>query len=318
MKLKSNQNINDILEELCQYRFEHFAQLFNLVKEYEQDNNININLEIFKDLYFECHPETHNVESLGRNQAECLYMLYNWYKYRVIYNVTNPDLSISKYNNCVSTQLEDTRFFPCYFILYDYTNTPYFGTFVLIEETKALFGLLLIKKKKLGMESIVLTLSTTEIPVENAYADYASRFDLQIEDIIMLEAVAQMLPAVKTTIQIIRAINQGYQNLFNNNEVPPYNEILPIRTYYKKIVKADVRIRKSQVIKVENNQFEFKKKHRFKVFYPKGTLKSPHVRREHWRHIEDKRSQTGYRLVKVRATIVNKDKYDGITEKIVT
>lgn len=319
MKLEDNHNINDILEEMCRERFEKFSLIFNKVKEYEQSHNINVNLNTFESIYFHNKSVIEPYKSLERNQAECLYIVYNWYKYRVIYNVVTSDLSIKRYSDYVSTELEEERFFPCYFILYDFKNAPYVGSFVLIEDTKILFALL-SPLPKYNLDSVILNLQNSSQTVEQAYNEYYSRLGIdyfEFDEIISLQAVLKMFPYIKNTIQIIRAINQGYNNLFNSVDVPPYNEILPIRTYNNKIVKANVSITRKQIIKVENNQFEFKKKRRFKAFYPKGTLKSPHVRREHWRHVKDKRSQTGCRLARVRSTIVNKDKYEGITEKTV-
>lgn len=322
MKLKNNINITQLVESFYFNNYDEYKDLFDAISTAEFDSNAKLNLSKFQNIaskYVNSYDKIRSGEII-----ECLYLIYNWYKYRLIYSIKNPDKTLTHFNNKVSSDIVKSKFFDTFFIEYDFSNSIYVGTFVDISKSQITLGL--IKKPDIfwNIEPIVLDLNySVETNVRQAYSHYLSNAEYYsdawtdpIEKELFPKVIAsnsEVINATTQTLCIIRAIMQGYQNLSNNST---HNYISTLQKEHDKTNTVKCSVRKKQLIVVEAKTSD--NIHKYKP-YPTclaGTPKSPHPRREHTRKIKDD-SPIGYHEVKVKSTIVHKDQYKASTEKVV-
>lgn len=98
MKIKNNSDIVKIIEDFYHSRNERYYNLFDKALEYENLNEYNIQFQDFLSI-------AKNIEEIitlhKYNSALSLqelivapFCVYNWEKYRVIFDINNPDKTI--------------------------------------------------------------------------------------------------------------------------------------------------------------------------------------------------------------------------------
>lgn len=323
MKLSNNIDIAKLVESFYLDNYPEYGDLFESIFKSESNSNRKLSLSEFQHIASE-YVKSNDMIVSGEI-IECLYLIYNWYKYRLIYSIKNPDKTISQFNDKVSSDIVSSKFFDTFFIEYDFANSKYVGAFVDISKSQISLGFVKKENKFWNIEPIVLDLDyTAETDTHQAYVDYLSNSEYysgywknQLDRMLLCNIIAskpEITSVAGCTLRIIRVTMQGYQNLSDNSNQTHINIVSHKQDNKTKVIKSN--IRKKQLIIVETkisdtiNDYEV---------YPTniaGTPKSPHPRREHIRKIKDS-SPLGYHEVKVRSTIVHKDQYEKTTEKIV-
>lgn len=323
MKLSNIIDIAKLVESFYLDNYPEYGDLFESISTSESNSNRKLNLSEFQHIASECVKSNDII--VNGEIIECLYLIYNWYKYRLIYSIKNPDKTISQFNDKVSSDIVSSKFFDTFFIEYDFTNSKYVGVFVDISKSQISLGFVKKENKFWNIEPIVLSLDyTAETDAYQAYVDYLSNskyysgyWKNQLDKILLCNVIAskpEITSAASYTLRIIRAIMQGYQNSSNNSNQTHTNIVTHKQDNETKVIKSH--IRKKQLIIVETKISDFIKDYEVYPTSIAGTPKSPHPRREHIRKIKDS-SPLGYHEVKVKSTIVHKDHYKKTTEKIV-
>lgn len=323
MKLKNNIDIAKLAESFYLDNCVEYEDLFESISTSESDKNVKLNLSEFQHIaskYIKLYDKLISGEII-----ECLYLIYNWYKYRIIYSIKNPDKTISCFNEKVSSDIVELKFFDNFFIEYDFLNSVYVGAFVDISKTQIMLGFIKKEGAFWHIEPIVLDLDyNSETDVHSAYSHYLSNAEYYSDNwedplikALLSSVIAskpELINAATQTLRIIRAIAQGYQNLSDNVN---HNRINPIS--HKEHNKTNIvkySIKKKQLIMIETKSSDIVNSYDFYPTHLAGKPKSPHPRREHTRRIKDS-SPIGFHEVKVKSTIVHKDRYKETTEKIV-
>ncbi len=327
MKLNNNADISKIVEDMYKSRYDMFNNIFQEIYSVESNKNNKLNLSEFLDTASKYKITTNFLKNAL--SMESLYLIYNWFKYRIIYSVTNKDRTISALSNKVSSDIAQWKFFDNFFIQYDFEKTEYIGVFVDISDNRIALGFCYLNSRnhQYSIEPVILDIKhNKQIDVRESYTHYInnSKFYLQnwinndierIDTLDILLSNPHFINCVEKTLQIIRAIIQGYQNQSNNTNHFRENIIRKSESNKINIIKCS--IKKKQIILIETQIKSIINNYKFLSSYPTGTTKSPHPRREHIRKIRSSDSPSGYKEIKVKSSIIHKDKYNKSTEKIV-
>lgn len=327
MKLNNNADISEIVESMYKSRYDIFNEIFKEICSIESNKNNKLNLSEFLDTVSKYEIST-NFLTNALNM-ESLYLIYNWFKYRIVYSVTNKDRTISVLSNKVSSDIAQLKFFDNFFIQYDFEKTEYIGVFVDISDNRIALGFCYLNNHnhQYSIEPVILDIKhNKQIDVRESYTHYInnSKFYLQnwinndierIETLNTLLSNPYIINCVEKALQIIRAIIQGYQNQSNNTNHFRENVIHKSKNRKVNVIKCS--IKKKQIILVEIQNKKIINNYEFYPAYPTSTTKSPHPRREHIRKIRSSDNPSGYKEIKVKSSIIHKDKYNKSTEKIV-
>lgn len=215
MKIKSNSDIVKIIEEFYHDRNELYYSLFDKALEYENLNNNNIQfqdfLSIAKNIEDIITLHKYNSALSFQELIAAPFCVYNWGKYRVIYDITNPDKTISRFSNEIEKDVFNNIFYNDFFIKYDYP-CEYIGCFVSIQTEYIYMTFLYYDKEKKLWSSEPVYFKTNISNVNNSIDETL----FQNYDALYLAITQKTFDKIKLcsqiTMQIIYAINAGYKN----------------------------------------------------------------------------------------------------------
>lgn len=312
MNIKSNENIAELLEKIYESRYKKFNNVFRAFK----DQN-SASLKDFQEKQLKIFQLKSGKGSIA-TQSEALWLLYTWFKYRVIYKITYIDDSVTKISNNVSKDIKAPLFFDSFFMLYDFIDSKYIGTFVSIGSNIISFGFLYKDNDDWNIEPLTINIPSSPKPVYVCAKDYLKNKNVKsLKHSIDTPYFRELIKNAEIVIQVIRAIKNSYENKggYNHKKSIPSSQL-----NLDKITTMTLEVTRNQVIVVGNNKSNLKHTYQFQPYIQTGTPKSPHPRRAYTRRISVKNSNgeiIGTKEVKVKATIVHKDRYSKVTTKIV-
>lgn len=319
MKIKSNSDIVKIIEEFYHDRNELYYSLFDKALEYENLNNNNIQfqdfLSIAKNIEDIITLHKYNSALSFQELIAAPFCVYNWGKYRVIYDITNPDKTISRFSNEIEKDVFNNIFYNDFFIKYDYP-CEYIGCFVSIQTEYIYMTFLYYDKEKKLWSSEPVYFKTNISNVNNSIDETL----FQNYDALYLAITQKTFDKIKLcsqiTLQIIYAINAGYKN----NQRLTIDQSETNNSSNQLIHTEKIRIRKSQVLFVERESIVSSESFRNYKRSNKSSPKCPHTRRAGIRKkkiYDSDGNIIGYKQIKYKSCIIHKEQYvDTVPKKL--
>lgn len=314
MKIKDD-NIVDIVENIYHTRYELYFKLFDKAIEYENANKGNISFQDFLSIAKTIGEiDTIHKYSPGLSLSELIvtpFCVYNWGKYRVIYNIKNPDRTLSNFSSEIDNNIINNIYYNDFFIKFDYPY-EYIGCFVSVQGGYLYLSFIYQEKNKWASEPVYFkaNISNVSKSIDNTL--------FQNHDATYMAVTQTVLEKIKIcsqkTIQLISAINTGYKNnqKFTIDQVKIKN--VPSQSIYT----DKIHIKKGQVLWIEKkSSISSEKFYDYKKSI-KSTPKCPHTRRAGIRNkkIYDSYGNIiGYKQIKYKSSIIHKEQYVDIIPK---
>ena len=318
MAKKINTSAENIINGILN-RFEQIPNIFDNLSLYEkqlhQDNPKHLlSVEDCKEVikkYIEYFPLDKRNEIILETESECLLLLYNWRKSRVVYIINNIK------NNSIDGEYINSKMFnkfpyPGIYIDYNFRNTEYYGAFVTYYRYHD--GLHLQKRLLLGF--------VMYDPVQELWGIEPVFFDI-INNISVLDSIHNSMQDIvdfnhnksyfmKILQQLSCVIVQFLSTIIEYYELNP---TLKLTHEYKKIPKHNneytVRLEINNTINIKKEKIKYSKTEN--NHNNKSTPKSPHARRAHTRNIaikNEKGETIGYRSIWISASYIHSEEID--------
>lgn len=305
MKLKKSQNINEILENVYNVRKEVYAPLFELSFDHETQSGTDINYDTFFSIFkntdfYKENANNPNISSTGY----ALFCVYNWTKYRLIYNVNNADKSISKFDTTINKDILDNLFFNHFYISFDLNDISFIGAYVSKVNNKLFISFLYKNGSDYYTDSLFINVIDGET-LENV----ACLNDDPVLNSLFLSKQTNTITCAKQILQIIYALHQGYTH---------QKEIKVIHDSDRQYMSNhNIKIQKSQIIKIEVEYKPTQYVYFENKIHSNGSSKSPHPRRGHIRRLKrkDENGNIYEKPIWINSTVIHKDQYQNATKK---
>ncbi|MBD5395905.1 MAG: hypothetical protein HDR71_16960 [Lachnospiraceae bacterium] len=247
-------------------------------------------------------------DSIIETESECLLLLYNWQKSKVIYNI-NIERNNSIHNEYINPKIFNQFPYPGFYVDYNFKNTEYYGAFVTYY--KHAEEIHLQKRLLLG------------------FVMYDGNHDIWSIEPVFFD--------IKNNVSVIDSLvnTMDYELGFNNKNAPYLKELSNLSCIvvkflssiieyydlepkikhphtYKKFSKQnneyDVRLEINNTIKLNKDRIVYQKRNYNNT--NKSSPKSPHPRRAHTREIAVKNEAgeiVGYRTIWISSSYIHKD-----------
>lgn len=308
------QKLQEYENELKKERHRHIFSVENC-KEILSKYNISIPLEIRES----------QIEIIG----ECLLLLYNWQKCKVIYH-----LETAKYadieNEYVDAKIYDQFPYPCLYFDYNFQDNENYGVFVTYYKHNE--GVYLQKRLLIGYvqrdkqrnvwfiepiffdiengKSITNSIETSMSNYINFNSNHAKYFKkLMNYSCTIVKFISSIIEAYD-----LDAPHKGQQSRSTNNYFPQENDEYNVKVEIHSKLKLNNKYDTATSIEepLETVSETTLKKSR------KSTRKSPHPRRTHTRDIKVKNKVgevIGYRTIQISSSYIHKDKIHPLNVK---
>ncbi len=316
MAKKLDINANNIIDNIIK-RYDDLTGIFDNLFLYEQQLLNKRPRHIFSvedcrtvlNEYTECFYPNQRTETAFEIQSECLLLLYNWQKCKIIYKMNILQ------NATISDEYIDPKIFnkfpyPGVYIDYNFKNTEYYGVFATYYK----------HAEEMHLQKRILF----------GFVKYDANLELWIIEPVFFD--------IKNNISVIDSINRAmssvvdlskdkmnYFNTLSNlscivvkflSTIIEYYELEPKikRSHtYKKFSKHnnqyDVKVEISNTIKLSKYKIVYQKRNSNNQTY-KSTPKSPHPRRAHTREIAVKNEFgeiVGHRTIWISSSYIHRD-----------
>lgn len=304
MKLNKSININEAIEQIYNERKTGYSPLFEQVDDFEKHHESEIGFDDFFSICKSTDIFKHIITNPNvSNTAYALYCIYNWAKYRLVYDIKNSDRTISRFPNTIKCEIINKLFFNHFFILFDLSDKDYFGAFVSKDESK-LYMCFVYLNKSYKTESLYVDLSDNK--------EVSDCIHLNEDDSLssyLIKSDNRLLTCSKQIFQLIYAIYQGYNHEKTVKEICQNDNQV--------ITKQHIKVRKSQIIEIEVENTPTVYVYPKTIFTKSNMTKAPHPRRGHVRKLKrvDKSGNSYTKEVWVKSTVIHKNQYISTTEK---
>lgn len=316
MAKKLNTNANNIIDKIIT-RFKNIIGLDVFEKLFLYEKNLRLkhprhllsveDCKIILMEYIEKFP-FYQRESILETESECLLLLYNWQKSKIIYHV-----NISQNNNIPDEYVDSKIFnqFPYSGIYIDYNlrNTEYYGVFVtcyknaekLHLQKRLLFGFVMRDEEHdvWSIEPTFFDVKNNISVTETIKATMSKQFGCDKSQLGYLNDVSNLSCI---TVKFISSIIEYY------NLEPMIKRPHTYKTFSKHNNEYDVNVDISSTIKLNKNKIIYQK--RKGGSFNKSTPKSPHPRRAHERKIAVKNKTgeiVGHKTIWVSSSYIHGD-----------
>ena len=313
-------NISGYLEKLFNDNYEDYKTIYAKIINDEQTINKNLSFDSFSQ-YFpsKYRNEAGNIDEntifLSMKENEARYCLYNWYKYRVVYSVKNPDKTISAFSHLLVPKFFENIFFNSFCIEYDF-NYEAKGCLVTIHDNMLYFAIVTNDKNIYSLFTYKIDIDSLD-KVENIVTSDILKYE-KINNVkrrnIIIKRDSEVISKV---IKVLNAIQRGYDNL-SDKLIQSIESVRSDKTL-SYIHNTNIKVRKKQVILTDEKKIVTRYKYEHTPYIPTGSAKCPHPRRSYIRKYKriDSNGNIYIKEVKVKSTIVHKEDYTTITEKVV-
>lgn len=316
MAKKLNINSNSIINSITK-RYEELTGIFDNLFLYEQQLLSERPRHLFSvedcrmvlNEYIEYFHPSQRTETLLEIQSECLLLLYNWQKCKVIYrmNILQSDTISDEY---INPKIFNKFPYPGVYIDYNFRNSEYYGVFIThYKQSKEMH---LQKRLLLGFV----------------------KYDANLE----IWTIEPVFFDIKNNISVVESISYAMSEVvdLNNDKINYFKTLSNLSCIVVKFLSTIIeyydlepKIKRSHIYKKfskHNNQYDVKveisntiKLSKDKIIYQKrnngnpnnkSTPKSPHPRRAHTREIAVKNEigeVVGHRTIWISASYVHGD-----------
>lgn len=316
MAKKLDINANNIINSIIK-RYEDLTGIFDNLFLYEQQLLHEHPKHLFSvedcrivlNEYIEYIPPIQRTETTLEILSECLLLLYNWLKCKIIYRMNilqNADISDEYINPKIFNKFP----YPGIYIDYNFRNTEYYGVFVTYYKQSEEMHL----QKRLLLGFVMYDANHDLWTIEPVFFDIKNNISV--------------IESLNRTMSDIIDKNKDKSNYFNTlsnfsclvvkflSTIIEYYDLEPKikRSHtYKKFSKHnneyDVKVEISNRIKLSKDKIVYQKRNSDNPTY-KSTPKSPHPRRAHTREIAVKNEFgeiVGHRTIWISSSYIHGD-----------
>lgn len=316
MARKLDINANNIIDSIIK-RYEELTGIFDNLFLYEQQLLHERPRHLFSvedcrmvlNDYMEYFHPSQRTDTLFEIQSECLLLLYNWLKCKIIYRMNilqNADISDEYINPKIFNKFP----YPGIYIDYNFRNTEYYGVFVTYYKQSEEMHL----QKRLLLGFVMYDANHDLWTIEPVFFDIKNNISV--------------IESLNRTMSDIIDKNKDKSNYFNTlsnlsclvvkflSTIIEYYDLEPKikRSHtYKKFSKHnneyDVKVEISNTIKLSEDKIVYQKRRNDNP-NNKSTPKSPHPRRAHTREIAVKNEFgeiIGYRTIWISSSYIHGD-----------
>lgn len=316
MAKKLDINVNNIIDSIIK-RYEELTGIFDNLFLYEQQLLRERPRHLFSvedcrvvlNEYMEYFHPSQRTDTLFEIQSECLLLLYNWLKCKIIYRTNilqNADISDEYINPKIFNKFPYSGIY----IDYNFRNTEYYGVFVTYYKQSEEMHL----QKRLLLGFVMYDANLELWIIEPVFFDVKNNISV--------------IESLNRSMSDIVDLNKDKKNYFNTlsnlscivvkflSTIIEYYELEPKikRSHiYKKFSKRnneyDVKVEICNTINLSKDKIVYQKRNNGNS-NNKSTPKSPHPRRAHTREIAVKNEAgeiVGHRIIWISSSYVHRD-----------
>ena len=248
-------------------------------------------------------------DSLLETEGECLLLLYNWQKTKIIYHINIIQ------NNNIPDEYVDSKIFnqfpyPGVYIDYNFRNTEYYGSFVtcyknaeeLHLQKRFLFGFVMYDAEHdiWSIEPVFFDVKNNISVIDTIMTTMSNQLDFNKSQLGYLDSLSNLSC---TVVKFLSSIIEYYALEPKIKRPHTYKKFSKFNNEY------DVKLETSSTIKLSKDRIVYQKRNN-KTSNSNSTPKSPHPRRAHTRKIAVKNEigdVVGHRTIWISSSYIHGD-----------
>lgn len=316
MAKKLNTNANNIISNII-CRYENLTGIFDNLYLYEQKLLHEHSRHLFSvencrtvlNEYIEYFHPMQRTETLLEIQSECLLLLYNWQKSKIIYrmNIIQNDTIFNEY---INPKIFNKFPYPGIYIDYNFRNTEYYGAFVTYY--KHVEAMHLQKRILLGfvmydadhelwvIEPVLFDIKNNSSVIDSVRDTMSNFIDIHKDKINLMNTLSDLSCII---VKFLSSIIEYYELEPKVKRSHAYKKFSKYNNEY------DVKVAISNTINLSKDRIVYQKKNG-NISNNKSTPKSPHPRRAHTREIAVKNELgeiVGHRTIWISSSYIHGD-----------